>query len=645
MKDLKHSLQEKKNSHISNYLQNLKASEASGYSLWKATKRLAQPKNFSAPIRAPSGEWARSDRDKGSLFAAHLAAVFQPNPRVISERDESELLNKTVLPITDTSPIGPVEVRETAEHLLERLIEEESLLVSDEEETVALAAATFSKKKRQGKQQGSNHKKDVECYHCHDKGHYARNCPQRQHKSKSRAPNISPKVAFVAEKTLEDKRNPKVSPLDCRKWNFEQEKKFLEAPAADVCVADSGASAHTTHNRNWLTNYRPSKKVNTIILGDEGECAVVGEGTVVINRFLNGEWHEALIENVLYVPKLKKNLFSIGQITSKGYEVNFTDAYVKLKKNDTVVAVGIMQTNCIYRLLFKTVIQEQAEVNACETNLKIWHERLAHLNLRAIKELANQNMIDGLQLSDKNNFFCEPCQLGKQHRLPFKRTVDRMTSPGEYFHSDVCGPLPEESLGGARARLCARGFMQREGDQDYTETYAPVVRYDSTRVLLAHIAHKDLEATTFDVKSAFLYGDLKENIFMEIPKGKVFVLWPPGLLALPDQTRGYSPRVQRPEGCLTVRANAYAFALHYEFGHSVRISQNGHNICLEYRGQPTEGNKRAPTVNPPVVPCSRQPSVECNRSIGPLEFEVFQQRQHLKLHHASLVYTLSVYTI
>ncbi|CAB0036788.1 unnamed protein product, partial [Trichogramma brassicae] len=83
---------------------------------------------------------------------------------------------------------------------------------------------------------------------------------------------------------------------------------------------------------------------------------------------------------------------------------------------------------------------------------------------------------------------------------------------------------------------------------------------------------------------------------------------PQGFLALPDQPRGYSPRVQRPEGYLTVRANAYAFALRYEFGHSVRTPQNGHNLCLEYRGQPTEGNKRAPTVSPPVVPCSRQPS-------------------------------------
>ena len=69
-----------------------------------------------------------------------------------------------------------------------------------------------------------------------------------------------------------------------------------------------------------------------------------------------------------------------------------------------------------------------------------------------------------------------------------------------------------------KARLCARGFLQKEG-LDYTETFAPVVRYDSLRVLLAHVAQEDLETVTFDVKSAFLYGDLEEEIFMEVPKG------------------------------------------------------------------------------------------------------------------------------
>lgn len=69
-----------------------------------------------------------------------------------------------------------------------------------------------------------------------------------------------------------------------------------------------------------------------------------------------------------------------------------------------------------------------------------------------------------------------------------------------------------------KARLCARGFLQKPG-LDYNETFSPVVRYDSLRVLLALVAHEDLEMIQFDVKTAFLFGELKENILMKIPEG------------------------------------------------------------------------------------------------------------------------------
>ncbi|XP_076548115.1 uncharacterized protein LOC143306049 [Osmia lignaria lignaria] len=51
-----------------------------------------------------------------------------------------------------------------------------------------------------------------------------------------------------------------------------------------------------------------------------------------------------------------------------------------------------------------------------------------------------------------------------------------------------------------KARLCARGFLQREGI-DFGETFSPVVRYDSLRVLLATIVAKNLEVVQFDVQT------------------------------------------------------------------------------------------------------------------------------------------------
>lgn len=67
-----------------------------------------------------------------------------------------------------------------------------------------------------------------------------------------------------------------------------------------------------------------------------------------------------------------------------------------------------------------------------------------------------------------------------------------------------------------KARLCAKGYSQKEGS-DYDEVFSPVVRYDSVRILLAITAQKNLEICQFDVKTAFINGKLREEIYMHLP--------------------------------------------------------------------------------------------------------------------------------
>ena len=71
-----------------------------------------------------------------------------------------------------------------------------------------------------------------------------------------------------------------------------------------------------------------------------------------------------------------------------------------------------------------------------------------------------------------------------------------------------------------KARLVAKGFLQREGI-DYIETFAPVIRYESVRILLAVTANEDYEIVKSDVKTAFLNGNLQEDISMQQPKGYI----------------------------------------------------------------------------------------------------------------------------
>lgn len=152
---------------------------------------------------------------------------------------------------------------------------------------------------------------------------------------------------------------------------------------------------------------------------------------------------------MLYIPRIKKNLFS-GECTSRDYNIIFKDRRVTIKRGEKVKATGVQQENNLYRMLFRVRKPSTQDANVVAT-LRTWHERLGHVNTRALEEMAGKKLIKGATLADVEKFFCESCQFGKAHRLKFAQNDERRTTkPGEYIHSDICGPFSTDSLSGSR---------------------------------------------------------------------------------------------------------------------------------------------------------------------------------------------------
>ncbi|GKF14767.1 retrovirus-related pol polyprotein from transposon TNT 1-94, partial [Tanacetum coccineum] len=69
-----------------------------------------------------------------------------------------------------------------------------------------------------------------------------------------------------------------------------------------------------------------------------------------------------------------------------------------------------------------------------------------------------------------------------------------------------------------KARLVAKGYRQEEG-LDFKESFALVARLEAIRIFIANVASKNITVYQMDVKTAFLNGELKEEVYVSQPKG------------------------------------------------------------------------------------------------------------------------------
>ncbi|GKD26345.1 retrovirus-related pol polyprotein from transposon TNT 1-94 [Tanacetum coccineum] len=87
--------------------------------------------------------------------------------------------------------------------------------------------------------------------------------------------------------------------------------------------------------------------------------------------------------------------------------------------------------------------------------------------------------------------------------------------------SDVIPTVKLDEMGGIlknKARLVARGYRQEEGI-DFEESFAPVARLDAIRIFLAYVAHMNMIVYQMDVKTTFLNGILREEVYVSQPNG------------------------------------------------------------------------------------------------------------------------------
>ncbi|KAA3481749.1 pleiotropic drug resistance protein 3-like [Gossypium australe] len=148
-----------------------------------------------------------------------------------------------------------------------------------------------------------------------------------------------------------------------------------------------------------------------------------------------------LVSNVLFVPKIDRNLLSIAQLLEKGYSVVFKGKECLISDPSGSKLMLVVDWNKSSDKSYTTILDES----------KLWHKRLGHVNYKSLTQLTKEDMVENFTNSVEKEDVCEVCHLGKQARLPFpSNKAWRASERLQLVHADVCGPMKTLSLNGSK---------------------------------------------------------------------------------------------------------------------------------------------------------------------------------------------------
>jgi hypothetical protein len=231
-------------------------------------------------------------------------------------------------------------------------------------------------------------------------------------------------------------------------------------------LIDSGCTNHMTADLSLFRDLDKSY-LSRVRIGNGDHVKVKGKGAIEVET-LSGT---KTLKNVLCVPQINQNLVSVGQLIESGYSIIFNDGVCDIKDKNGVLLLSAKMMNRSFNVDWREAC---LSANTYENNESVlWHKRLGHFNYATLKRMADLQMTHGLPDIQEQKSICEACQLGKQTRVVFPDNAYRALSKLQLVHTDVCGPMHNESLNGSKyfllfvddySRYCWVYFLKSKSD-------------------------------------------------------------------------------------------------------------------------------------------------------------------------------------
>nr|GEW42026.1 integrase, catalytic region, zinc finger, CCHC-type, peptidase aspartic, catalytic [Tanacetum cinerariifolium] len=236
-------------------------------------------------------------------------------------------------------------------------------------------------------------------------------------------------------------------------------------------IVDSGGSKHMIGNLKLLINC-VEKFLGTVKFGNDQIAPILGYGDLVQG--------DVTIKRVYYVKGLNHNLFSVGQFCDADLEVAFrkSTCFIRdLKGNDLLTELNAQNDQVAddeFINILSTPVQERGETSSCHV--------------------------------DSSNMHTFYQRYPSEHRWTKDHPLEQVIGN------------PSQSIRTRRqleldAEMCM--FALTEG-VDFEESFQPVATLEAVRLFIAYAAHKSFTIYQMDIKIAFLYGPLKEEVKFEM---------------------------------------------------------------------------------------------------------------------------------
>ena len=192
-------------------------------------------------------------------------------------------------------------------------------------------------------------------------------------------------------------------------------------------------------------------------MANGAKVAVAGIGNVVLTASASGI--TITLRDVLYVPDMPVSLFSLSTALKHGVHVTWHETKCMIMSKGKVVLEAFKAPDNLFYLDFEDTDDQGTDNHALLTQpaetAQLWHRRFAHLGYANIERLVAGKMVDGINITVDDckvaaGNTCEPCITAKHHRQPFHSSTTHSSAPLQLLHMDVCGPMPEQSLGGSK---------------------------------------------------------------------------------------------------------------------------------------------------------------------------------------------------